>query len=76
VGSKVTSGLSVFQAINQRPVADLTSQIGVVASSSATGVGNAPVNNTAQAEAGLNPNRDLMIIRRVAVRNRIAAYSA
>jgi len=70
--AQVTSGLSVFQAINQKPVADLGTQIGTVASSSATGVGNAPVNNTGQA-ANLNPFRDLQFIRRIAVQNRIVA---
>ncbi len=69
--AEVTSGLSIFQQINQQPLADLNSQIGTVAGTTATGVGNAPVQNTAQAQASLNPVRDFTVIRRVAVQNRV-----
>jgi peptidyl-prolyl cis-trans isomerase A (cyclophilin A) len=72
--AEVTSGLSVIEAINQRPVADLQSQIGVVGSSTGALPDEVPVNNAQQALSGLNPNRDLMIIRRIAVRNRLARY--
>lgn len=73
VFATVTSGLSAAQAINAKPVADLSSQIGTVAGSTNTGVTNAPVNDEALAEASLNPFRDLMNIRRAAVVVKVAA---
>lgn len=64
------SSLAVADAINAKPVADLTSQIG---SDPSTGVSKVPVQNEALAETSLNPFRDLIYIRRTAVRSRIAA---
>jgi cyclophilin family peptidyl-prolyl cis-trans isomerase len=66
VFAEISSGLAVAQAINQLPVADLQSQIGSQAGSTNTSIGNVPVQNEAQAEAALNPFRDLPYIRRVA----------
>ena len=73
VFAEVTGGLAVAQAINQLPVANLQPQIGTVAGSTNTGVSNVPVQNQAQAEAGLNPVRDLPYIRRTAQRMKLAA---
>ncbi len=66
VFAQITSGLSVAQAINQLPVANLQPQIGTAAGSTNTSVGNVPVRDQSQAEAALNPLRDLPYIRRVA----------
>jgi len=75
VFAEVTSGIAAAQAINQKPVANLQSQIGTVASSTNTGVTNVPVENQGQAEAGLNPLRDLPYIRRVAGQMKIGALA-
>lgn len=76
VFAQITRGLDVAQAINAKPVADLTSQIGTVASSTNTGVTNAPVNSKALAEAALNPFRDLQYVRRVAVVDKLGPVPA
>lgn len=73
VFAEVVGGLNVAQAINQKPVANLSSQIGTVASSAFASVNNVPVQNTAQAEAGLVPFRDLPYIRRIAQRMKVGA---
>jgi cyclophilin family peptidyl-prolyl cis-trans isomerase len=65
-----TKDQEVADAINAKPVADLTSQIG---DDPSTGVNRVPVENEAQAEASLNPFRDLEHIRRIAQRSRVAA---
>lgn len=69
VFAQITKNLAIAQAINQKPVADLTSQIGI---DPTTGVNHVPVNNAAIATAALNPERDLMVIRRIAVIDKIA----
>ncbi|CAN5711969.1 hypothetical protein BH09PLA1_BH09PLA1_03390 [soil metagenome] len=61
---------AVADAINAKPLANLSTQIG---NDPSTGVTNVPVNNQSQAEASLNPFRDLVYFRRVALRSRIAA---
>jgi cyclophilin family peptidyl-prolyl cis-trans isomerase len=64
-----SGGLAVMDAIAAKPVVDLSSQIGPF---TATGVTDVPVNNAGQAQAGLNPTRDLVIFRRVSRLMRIA----
>jgi cyclophilin family peptidyl-prolyl cis-trans isomerase len=76
VFAQITKGLDVAQAINAKPVADLSSQIGAAASSTNTGVTNAPVNDKAQAEAALNPFRDLQYVRRIAVIDKLGPVPA
>lgn len=63
--AEVIDGLSVADAVVAKPTANLSSQIGFDPS---TGTSDVPVNDTTQAQAGLNPNRDLLVARRVAVR--------
>jgi cyclophilin family peptidyl-prolyl cis-trans isomerase len=70
VFAQVTTGLSAAQATQQHQKADLTSQIGTVASSSNTGVTDVPVQDATQAQT-LNPRRDLIIVRRIAVVDKI-----
>jgi cyclophilin family peptidyl-prolyl cis-trans isomerase len=70
VFATITSGLDAAQAINTKPITDLTSQIGTEAGSTSTGVDHTPVND-ATAAATLNPFRDLQFIRRVAVLDKI-----
>ncbi len=55
-----TEGLAVMDAIAAKDIADLTTQIGPFA---ATGVDTVPVQDQAQAEAGLDPTRDLIRFR-------------
>jgi cyclophilin family peptidyl-prolyl cis-trans isomerase len=69
VFAEITKGLSVAQATNQHPTTDLSSQIGI---DPTTGVTNVPVVSKAQADAGLNPLRDLIVVRRIAVLDKIA----
>lgn len=73
--AEITSGLAVAQAINQKPVANLTPQIGTAASSTNTGVSNVPVNDTIQATTALNPFRDLQYIRKTAPVMKISAVA-
>ncbi len=56
-------GLAVMDAIAAKPTVDLSSQIGPFG---ATGVDTVPVHDVADAQAGLNPQRDLIVVRRVA----------
>jgi cyclophilin family peptidyl-prolyl cis-trans isomerase len=58
------SGLAVMDAIGARPTIDFSSQ-GI--STPGTLTNQVPVNNQSQANAGLNPTRDLIIISRIAV---------
>jgi hypothetical protein len=59
-----------MDAIAGKTPVDLSSQMGPFA---ATDISTVPVNNAAQAQAGLNPNRDLITIRRVAQLSKVAA---
>jgi peptidyl-prolyl cis-trans isomerase B (cyclophilin B) len=72
VFATISAGLGATQAINQMPIANLTAQIGTEAGKTSTGVDHTPVVNANQALAALNPLRDLMVIRRVAVLDKIA----
>jgi cyclophilin family peptidyl-prolyl cis-trans isomerase len=65
-----SAGLAVMDAIAAKPTANLSSQVGPF---SATGLDTVPVNDKAQAEAGLNPNRDLVLVRRAAVLMRVVS---
>jgi cyclophilin family peptidyl-prolyl cis-trans isomerase len=67
---KDNASLSVMDAIAGKTPVDLSSQMGPFA---ATDISTVPVNNAAQAQAGLNPNRDLITIRRVAQLSKVAA---
>ena len=58
------NGLAVIDAINQKPVANLASQIGTPAAAANAGVDKVPVNNSSQALAGLVPQRDLQVFYR------------
>src|SRR5207249_9336923 len=69
VFAEITKGLSVAQATNAHETADLSGQIGIDAH---TGVTNVPVISASQATAGLNPFRDLIVIRRMAVLDKIS----
>lgn len=73
--AEVTSGIDVADAVAAKPAADLSSQIGTLGGQFATGVSDVPVNDAAQAQAGLNPNRDLIVARRVAVRMKLGALA-
>jgi cyclophilin family peptidyl-prolyl cis-trans isomerase len=68
-------GLAVMDAIAAKPAANLDSQIGTLGSQFGAGTNAVPVNDQAQAEAGLNPNRDLIVVRRVAARMKLAAVA-
>ncbi|MDW8261821.1 MAG: peptidylprolyl isomerase [Phycisphaerales bacterium] len=70
--AQVIDGLAVADAIVNKPTADLSAQLSQAASNGSVAVTNVPVNNPAQAQTSLNPNRDLMIARRTAVRMKIA----
>jgi cyclophilin family peptidyl-prolyl cis-trans isomerase len=65
-----SAGLGVMDAIAALPTTDLSSQIGPFA---ATGITDVPVNNKAIADAGLDPNRDLVVVRRTAPLMRVVA---
>ncbi len=65
------AGLAVIDAIATKPTANLTSQIGAAAGTGNVAVGTVPVNDSSLATAGLNPNRDLISFRRVAVRMKV-----
>lgn len=67
-----SSGLAVMDAIAALPTTDLSSQIGPF---SATGITDVPVNNKALADAGLNPGRDLVVVRRSATLMRVTALA-
>jgi peptidyl-prolyl cis-trans isomerase B (cyclophilin B) len=71
VFAQITKNLTVAQAINQKPTANLQPQLAAQEAGSGAGVENAPVNNAATAMAALNPFRDLMVIARVAVIDKI-----
>ncbi|MFT3787116.1 MAG: peptidylprolyl isomerase [Tepidisphaeraceae bacterium] len=73
VGAQVISGLDVITAIFNKPHANLSSQIGTVASGAFTGVTDVPVQNATQATAGLNPVRDLPYVAKAALLMRIYA---
>jgi len=72
VFAQVTGGLSVAQATQQHQRADLTSQIGAEAGASNTGVTVVPVISQSLAQASLNPFRDLIVIRRIALLDKVA----
>jgi peptidyl-prolyl cis-trans isomerase A (cyclophilin A) len=63
--------LAAADAINAKPNVDLTSQINDP--SGHTDLQNVPVQDATQATAGVNPNRDFVLIRRVAMRSHVAA---
>jgi cyclophilin family peptidyl-prolyl cis-trans isomerase len=69
------SGLAVADAIAAKPTANLNSQLTSQGAAGAIDLGNVPVNDTTQAQTALNPNRDLQVFRRVAVRMKITSVA-
>ena len=64
-----SSSLAVMDAIAGKPTINAGSQIGPFA---ATDLSTTPVQNATQANAGLNPQRDLIQVRRTALLMKIA----
>jgi cyclophilin family peptidyl-prolyl cis-trans isomerase len=67
---KDSASLGVMDSIAGKTPVDLSSQMGPFSS---TDISTVPVNNATLAQAGLNPNRDLITIRRVAQISKVAA---
>lgn len=70
-----SDSLLVLDRIDSKPLANLSSQIGTQANAVGAPITSVPVNSEAQAEAGLNPYRDLVVFYRTAVIMKISAKS-
>lgn len=69
--AEVISGMDAADAVAAKPTASLPQ----LAIDPSTGTDSVPVNDAALAQAGVNPNRDLQIARRVAGRMKISALA-